>query len=56
MSLSKTLYPWLSTGSFQEDPSQHNCKIVDLDVKNQNKQKNLSVHSFHYNSSPAEVV
>ena len=38
MSLSKTLYPLLSTGSTQEDPSQHNWKIVDWDVKNQNKQ------------------
>ena len=28
----------LSTGSIQEDPSQHNWKIVDWDVKNQIKQ------------------
>ena len=28
----------LSTGSTQEDPPQHNWKIVDWDVKNQIKQ------------------
>ena len=36
MSLSKTLYPLLSTGS-----SLSYCKIVDWDVKNQNEQKTL---------------
>ena len=40
MSLSKTLNPLLSTGSTQEDPSQHDRKIVDWDVKNEKKQKN----------------
>ena len=29
----------ISTGSTQEDPSQHDWKNVDLDVKNQIKQK-----------------
>ena len=38
MSLSKTLYPLLSTALTQEDPSQHDWKIVDWDLKNQNKQ------------------
>ena len=38
MSLSKTLYPLLSTGSTQEDLSRHNWKTVDWDVKNQHKQ------------------
>ena len=38
VSLSKTLYPLLSTGSTQEDPSWVDWKNVDLDVKNQNKQ------------------
>ena len=33
VSLSKTLYPLLSTGSTQEDPSQHDCRNVDWDVK-----------------------
>ena len=35
VSLSKTLYPLLNTGSTQEDRklSRHDCKIVDLDVK-----------------------
>ena len=39
VSLSKTHLSLLSTGSTQEDPSQHNWKIVDLDVKDQIKQK-----------------
>ena len=34
VSLSKTLYPFHSTGSTQDDLSQHDCKIVDWDVKN----------------------
>ena len=34
-SLSKTHLSLLSTGSTQEDPSRHNWKIVDRDVKNQ---------------------
>ena len=37
MSLSKSLYPLLSTGSTQEDLSLHDGKFVDWDVKNQNK-------------------
>ena len=42
--MSKTLHPLLSTGSTQEDPSQHDWKIVSWDVKNQNKQtKNRTV-------------
>ena len=38
MSLSKTLYPLFSAGSTQKDPSRHDCKIVDWDIQNQNKQ------------------
>ena len=38
MSLSKTHLFLLSTGSTQEDPSQHNCKIVEWDIKNKIKQ------------------
>ena len=30
----QVLYPMLSTGSTQEDPSWHDWKIVDWDVKN----------------------
>ena len=30
-------YPLLSTGSTQEDLFRHDCKNVDLDVKNQIK-------------------
>ena len=40
MSLSKTLYTLLSTGSTQEDLAQHDLKTVDWDVKNQNNQTN----------------
>ena len=36
MSLSKTLYPLLSTGSTLELPSQHDWNIVDWDIKTQN--------------------
>ena len=38
LSLSTTHISLLSTGSAQEDPSKHNWKIVDWDVKNQIKQ------------------
>ena len=38
MSLSKTLYPLLRTGSTQENLSQHHRKNVGWDIKNQNKQ------------------
>ena len=34
VSLSKTHFPLLSTCSTPKDPSLHNCKIVDWDVKN----------------------
>ena len=35
MSLTMALYPMLNTGSTQEDPSRHDQKIVDYDIKNQ---------------------
>ena len=38
VSLSKTHLALLSTGSAQGDLSQHNWKIVDMDVKKQIKQ------------------
>ena len=43
MSFSKTLYPQLSTGSTQEDRKtcQHDLKIVDWDIKYQQKQKSI---------------
>ena len=44
MYLSKTLYPLLSTGSIQEDPSQHIGKIVDWGEKNIHKQTKASRH------------
>ena len=37
MSLSKTFYAQLSTGSTEEDLSGHDCKTVDWGVKNQNQ-------------------
>ena len=37
LSLSKTHLSLLSTGSTQEDPSQHNCKCVDWDIIKSNK-------------------
>ena len=46
VSLSKTQLSLLSTGSTQEDPSQRNWKIVDWDVKNQTKQKQISMHKI----------
>ena len=45
VSLSKTLYLLLSTGSTQEDPSRHDCKIVDWEIKNQNEQTRSEVFS-----------
>ena len=39
MSLSKTLYPLLSTSSTQEDWSQHDCKIDDWNIKHKKKKK-----------------
>ena len=43
MSLSKILNPLLSTDSTQKDRKlfQHDLKIVDLDVKHQNKTKSI---------------
>ena len=41
MSLNNTRFPLLSTGSTQEDLSQHGRKSVDWDVVNQNKQTKL---------------
>ena len=38
--LKKALYPLLSTGSTLEDSSQHDRKIVDSDIKDQNKRTN----------------
>ena len=37
VSLRKTHLSLVSTGSTQEDPSQHNCKSVEWDVKDQIK-------------------
>ena len=40
VSASKTLYPLLSTGSTQDDPSRNDWKIVDCVVKNPTKHTN----------------
>ena len=41
--LSKTLYPLLNTGSTQEDRklSQHDCRIVNLDVNIEHRKNRL---------------
>ena len=61
LSLSKTLYPLLGTGSTQEDrkSSQHDCKIVDWDALSLNTIK----HCFdtgcfiymHYNENVKKI-
>ena len=42
VSLSKTHYPLFSTGLIQEDPSQHDWKNIDSDVKNKTKQEKFA--------------
>ena len=44
MSLSMTLYPLLSISSTQEDPSSHELKSVDWDVKNESLQKPMRTY------------
>ena len=46
VSLSKTLYPQLSTGSTQKEPIPTWLKIVNWDVKNQIKQTNKNFISL----------
>ena len=56
VSLSKTHLSLLSTGSIQEHSSQHNRKIVGLDVKNQIKQTSpIWLYNFVYVSLPTSV-
>ena len=43
MSLSKILYPLLSTGSIKEHPSQHDWKIGALNVKGQTDKQTKSI-------------
>ena len=54
VSLSKTHLSLLSSGSTQEDPSRHNLKIVDWDVKNQIKQKSNSLF-FRFDAHERQV-
>ena len=51
MSLSKTLYPLLSTGSTQEDPSQHDLKIVHSNQTKQNNNKTVIESPFYHITS-----
>ena len=44
VSLSKTLYPLLSTGSTKEDPSGHDSKNIHRAVKNQIKACDVIPH------------
>ena len=48
VSLSKTLYPLLSTGSIQEDRKsfQHDRKIIHWDVKYQRKETNKTAYAL----------
>ena len=46
VSLSKTLYPMVSTGSTQEGPSRYELKILDWDVNDQNKRKQMNMHNL----------
>ena len=57
MSLSKIPYLLLSTGSNQEDKksSQHDWKIVDWDVKHQNKQCKTFLESNPFQSRLGHV-
>ena len=48
MSLSKTLYPLLITGSTKEGPSQLDLKNVDRDNKNQIKQTHDDLLNHKY--------
>ena len=59
VSLIKTLYLLLSTGSTQEDPYWKDWKIVDLDVKNKlNKQKAIIkvIGIVHYISWGVDIT
>ena len=51
VSLSKTLYPLLWTGSTQEGLSRHDWKIVDWDVKNWLKQINQGHYLMDWSKS-----
>ena len=44
VSSSKTHLSLLSTGSTQEGPFRHDCKIFDWDVKNQIKKKSTKMY------------
>ena len=57
VSFSKILYPLLSTGSTQEGRklSRHDWKIVDCDVKHQNKQIIMNMYFISNMNSPKEI-
>ena len=59
MSLIKTLYPLLSTGSTQEGMSKHDRNFVDWDIKYHNKQAitRLTVKFYNdYREHPRENI
>ena len=49
VSLSKTHLSMLSTGSTQEDLSQHNCKIIDWDVESNQTKLRSHLYQLHNN-------
>ena len=59
MSLSKSIYQLLRTGSTQGDPSGHDCKIVNWDVKNKIKQIFINENSIiidHVNLQGSSIM
>ena len=53
MCLTKTHLYLLTTGSTHEEPSRHNYKRVDWDVKNQIKQTNKYFHLKKFKNVPS---
>ena len=51
MSINKTLYSLRGTGLSQEDPSRHDCRIVDWDVKYQIKSIYDTLKKFTENAT-----
>ena len=53
-SLKQTLYQLLSTGSTQEDPSQHDYKIADWDEKKRVNKANYMISKLYLYTSTRE--
>ena len=56
VSLSKTLYTLLSTGSNQEDPSRPDWKIVDWYIKNQNKETKIDYFHVYFRLLKEDII